>query len=205
MKRPNVLTKATQFRMRLSLVACMIVASAFVLVVPPVAMAAEQAGDDPTDAPVRVNEHAVLGATPVGGAAGVATNGSCTTVRYVDPVGIPVLRVDEGCDLDQYLFANSSPLSFSIDIDVHGGPVFEDGSPAPGNEFFNRDARITLRAFDVDDDYPGGDVVRELDQLLVNGNTIEVDGGGFLSGANDQWSVVTFPVSTSLLRFPVEE
>jgi pimeloyl-ACP methyl ester carboxylesterase len=160
------------------------------------------AGDSPGDAPTGGATSTVPGAVPVESDTGIMSHGTCPTVSYLDSSGNRVLRVDEGCDLDQYLFADSSPLEFAINLDTYGGPVFGDGSPAPGNEFFDRDARITLRAFDVDDDYPGSDVAREMDQLLVNGHTLEIDGGGLLSGADNQWSVVTFRVHTSLLRFP---
>lgn len=58
----------------------------------------------------------------------------------------------------------------------------------------------------MDEDYTGGGQAREIDQLRVNGQTLEVNGGGgYLSGANDQWSVVTFAVDTSLLRFPAQQ
>jgi len=109
-----------------------------------------------------------------------------------------VYRVDDGFDLDQYLYADGSPLDFSIDVGRDFGPVDVIGRPAAGNALFGKTGRITVRLFDVDDDYAGTDQKPELDKMVVNGTTLS----GFLSGANDQWSINSFAVPLNLLRLP---
>lgn len=128
--------------------------------------------------------------------AAAATGGQTTT--SVDVAGTEVYRVDDGFDLDQYLFADGSPLDFSIDVSRDFGPVDVIGRPAAGNALFGKTGRITIRVFDVDDDYSGTDHQPELDKMVVNGTTLP----GFLSGANDQWSINSFAVPLNLLRLP---
>lgn len=116
------------------------------------------------------------------------------TRTYVDQSGLEVWEVSDGWDLDLYLFRGGSPLNFAIDVDRNFGPVDGDGHPAPGNSLFGLTGRISLRAFDVDDDEP---VVPEVDEVYINGFHI-----GTLSGADDQWSVNTFEFPLSHLRLP---
>jgi hypothetical protein len=147
---------------------------------------AEGGGDEPGDAP--------------GGEVGVLSLAAGDTETLVDQQGQLVLRVSDGHDLDQYLFRSSSPLDFSIDIEGDYGPVEPDGSPAEGNLLFGKDVKLTVRVWDVDDDYSGTDVEPEVDQLVVNGvNTTEA-----LSGADSQWSINTFTIPSDRLILPTE-
>ncbi len=101
-------------------------------------------------------------------------------------------RVDAGYDLDQYLCRYESPLNFSIDIPDSFGPVTNTGAPAPGNSLYDKTLGLTMRIFDVDEESG------EVDYLYVNGN----QQARKLSGANDQWSINTYPIPSSQLRLP---
>lgn len=127
-----------------------------------------------------------------------ALAGSGDTSHYVDGQGIEVWGVYDGYDLDQYLFRSGSPINFSIDLDRDFGPVDGDGHPIVTNELYGSTTKLTLRAEDVDEDYAGTDFEPEVDTVWVNG--IELN--GFLSGANNQWSISTFDVPASILRLP---
>lgn len=168
---------------------------------------ATRGGDTAAGAP-RDHASRMPGATPVRPKATARTAATsdlvipdCETTKYTDPSGNSVLRVDEGCDLDWYMYESDGPLDFDITVPRYAGPVTDDGHPATGNSFKGRQALVTLRAWDVDDDYSGLEV-REIDQLLVNGQHIPAPTYGVLTGANDQWSTVSFPIETALLRFP---
>lgn len=137
------------------------------------------------------------GGDPPQRAGAQAVAGAGDTTVFVDESGARVFRVGDGFELDQYQYADG-PIDFSIDVDRTYGPVDEDGHPTAGNVLFGRTGRITLRVFDVDDDYAGTDVAPELDRLVFNGVTVD----GFLSGANDQWSVNSFPLDLDLLELP---
>ena len=93
---------------------------------------------------------------------------------YVDQVGIEVFAVHDGHDLDQYLFRSSSPLDFVINLERDYGPVDADWHPAPDNALFGRQARLTLRAWDVDETYPVTDVEPEVDLVRIKG--VQIDG-----------------------------
>lgn len=162
---------------RLSLLTLAAVLSCVSLASPEVANA--QGGDDPIVEPL-------------------THSGDGETSTYLDQAGIEVFAVDDGHDLDHYLFRSSSPLNFAIDLDRDYGPVNADGSPAAGNALFGHTARLTLRAWDVDESYAGTDVEPEVDLIRVNG--VEIDGQ--LTGADDQWSITTFRVDASDLRLP---
>lgn len=122
------------------------------------------------------------------------SSGAGETTRSLDQAGVEVFAVQDGYDLDQYLYRSASPLNFSIDLSRDFGPVDVEGHPAAGNALFGRHARLTLRAWDVDESYAGTDVEPEVDRIRVNG--VEIDGQ--LSGADGQWSISTFSVPASL-------
>lgn len=170
---------------------------------------AARAGDTAAGAP-RGHARPIPGATPVKRtstkARALTTSTAsvlpdCTTSKYTDPAGTGVLRVDEGCDLDWYMFESDGPLDFSIVVDRYAGPVDADGHPAAGHDLKGRTALLTLRAWDVDDDYVGSDN-REIDYVYVNGQQIPPPSYGLLIGANNQWSTMSFQIGTDALRFP---
>lgn len=152
----------------------------------PGGLSAATGGDDPGDAP--------------SGGGGFSSLSVGDTETFVDQQGNEVLRVADGHDLDQYLYHSSSPLDFAIDIEGEFGPVDQNGAPAPGNLLYGKDVRLTVRVFDVDDDYVGPDEP-EVDQLVVNGTTLTE----YLSGANNQWSINTFVLPAELLRLPTSQ
>lgn len=116
------------------------------------------------------------------------------TTTYVDDEGRTVFRVDDGFDLDQYLYQGE--LSFSFDIDENYGPVDEHGHPAPGNTLYGKQMLLTLRAWDVDE------VQGELDEVRFNGSKLVP---GELSGSDNQWATDTFDVWASWLRLPTAD
>jgi len=91
-------------------------------------------------------------------------------------------RVDEGGSLDQYLALDNSPIIFYIDVgDFKPDPTI---SPKP---------KLTLRVFDVD--ARGMDECGpEVDVVIINNHYL-----GTLTGANEQWSTVTFDVHPSYI------
>lgn len=140
-----------------------------------------------------------------------ATAATAGTTFRIERSGTGVLKVDEGPDLDSYVFRSGSPLSISIDTAPYGedqdrdvptwGPVDSQGHPAAGHAFHGKVGRLTLRVFDVDDDYAGGQFAPEVDEVSVNGTTLP----GALSGADNQWSINTFEVPLELVRFPTAD
>lgn len=90
------------------------------------------------------------------------------------------LRVSSGYDLDQYLFQSDSPINY--DIDMKG---FGTDSKKP--------AKITLRVWDVDQLGTSG-YLPEVDKVYVNGTYL-----GNLTGADGQWSTVTFNIPAGVL------
>ena len=137
------------------------------------------------------SEVALFGATAAGAVG--------ETTFYIDQAGQGVRRVEDGFDLDQYLFNSDGPVDFSIDVPGDFGPVDVDGHPAPGNVLYGKTGRITLRVFDIDDDFVGSDPP-EVDRLFINGN----GASPALSGANNQWSIntLTFPLDWLVLATP---
>ncbi|MFZ5815182.1 MAG: lipase family alpha/beta hydrolase [Bacillota bacterium] len=107
--------------------------------------------------------------------------------------------VDSGYPLDYYLFRGDGPILFDIEISRYFGPVDGDGHLLhPENVHSNNGmVDLTLRLWDVDEDYAGDDIAPEVDKVYVNGTYV-----GTLSGWNDQWSTVTLSVPVSTLRFP---
>ncbi|MCR6704786.1 MAG: alpha/beta fold hydrolase [Cellulomonas sp.] len=116
------------------------------------------------------------------------------TTTYTDDAGRTVFRVDDGFDLDQYLYRG--PLTFSFDIDRSYGPVDEHGHPAPGNLLYGKSMLLTMRAWDVDE------AQGEVDDVRFNGNLLVP---GQLSGANNQWATDTFDVFASWLHLPTPD
>jgi hypothetical protein len=101
------------------------------------------------------------------------------------------LRVEDGFDLDQYLFASSSPINFNLDL--------QGFKPDPV-----KPTVVTLRVFDVDQQGAPPDCSAEVDRVLVNGTYL-----GNLTGANSQWSIVSFSIppgtlTTGVNRFEVQ-
>lgn len=90
-------------------------------------------------------------------------------------------KVDSGYDLDQYLFIESSPINFSIDL--------QGFKPDP-----SKPTRVTLRVYDVDQNGASG-IPPEVDRVYVNGTYL-----GNLTGADSQWSTVTFSIPTGVLN-----
>jgi pimeloyl-ACP methyl ester carboxylesterase len=117
------------------------------------------------------------------------------TFAYEDPDGSKVFRIGTGYDLDETLGLSQSPLDFSIDVGLNFGPVDSEGHPAAGNLLFGKAGRLTLRAYDVDENN-GPDP--EVDKLVINGTTLP----GKLEGANEQWSINSFKIPFHLLRLP---
>ena len=107
-----------------------------------------------------------------------------TTITYQLGSRKVKFQVSDGWDLDQYLFANSSPLDFYIDL--------QGFKPHP-----SKPAKVTLRVYDVDQagdpDFPECQV--EVDKVYLNGTFL-----GNLTGANNQWSIVTFTIAPGSLN-----
>lgn len=101
-------------------------------------------------------------------------------------------KVDDGYDLDRYLFRDSSPLDFRVSVGISDdlGPFDAEGYPTPESALYDTDFRLSLRAYDVDEDQG------EVDRVTVNGTVLD----GQLSGANNQWKINTFRVPGRLLR-----
>ncbi len=134
------------------------------------------------------------------GASGLAAAaaGPGETDVYLDQGGNAVYRVDDGYNLDQYLGRSESPINFSIDLNRDLGPVDSTGHPVAGNALFGKTARISLRAFDVDDKTVVSGVASERDLTTVNGEILESP----LAGADNQWNINTLRFSANELRLP---
>jgi YD repeat-containing protein len=103
-----------------------------------------------------------------------------------------VWRVSDGYDLDQYLYRESSPLDFRISLNLSDdfGPFDAEGFPTAESPLYDSEFRLSLRAYDVDEDQG------EVDRVTVNGTLLD----GKLTGANNQWKINTFRVPGRLLR-----
>ena len=154
----------------------------------PVASAQTSAGEKP---PVRSPQAAAPGIAAASAAPG-------ETDVYLDQGGNAVYRVDEGHDLDQYLFRSESPINFSIDVNRDLGPVDGAGHPVEGNALFGKTARISLHAFDIDDKTVVPGVNPESDIVVVNDEVLETP----LAGADNQWNINTLRFSANELRLP---
>lgn len=98
-----------------------------------------------------------------------------TSLKFDDKARRATLTVDDGYDLDQYLFADSSPIDFEIDLQGL------DPTPVGGQP-----ARLHLQVYDVDQ-AGSEDCGPEVDKVSVNGRNV-----GQLTGANNSWSINTF-------------
>ncbi len=125
---------------------------------------------------------------------------------------------DSGYDLDQYLYKDNigsitgetGLLEFYIGIDRYCGVVDKTGidkSVYPEGGFLqnytaleNMGAKVKLRidAYDVDDDYSDFDVVKEIDEVYVNGIKMPK----ILSSGNNQWKIYEVEVPIKHLIFP---
>lgn len=108
-----------------------------------------------------------------------------TIITYeVTTNGKVKFKVNDGWDLDQYLFANSSPLDFYIDL--------QGFKPHPTDP-----TQVTLRVWDVDQNGAPGfpQCLVEVDKVYVNGAYL-----GDLTGADSQWSNVTFSIPAGVLN-----
>lgn len=123
-------------------------------------------GDSPVDAPMSSNAPEPL------------ATGDTNITYHLPKVSF---RVNDGYDLDQYLFLESSPIDFYIDMDG-----FETDSVHP--------ARVTLRVYDVDTQ-GAEECGPEIDKVYVNGAYL-----GDLTGANNQWSIVTYTIPSNALN-----
>lgn len=106
-----------------------------------------------------------------------------TTITYDFTANKARFKVDDGYDLDLYLFADSSPLDFYIDL--------QGFQPHP-----TEPALVTMRVWDVDQNGAPGfpDCLVEVDRVSVNGTLL-----GNLTGADSQWSIVTFSIPAGVL------
>jgi hypothetical protein len=104
-------------------------------------------------------------------------------VQYSAAARKVTLRVDDGHELDQYLFSSSSPLTLNIDLRGFKPPA---GKQVP----------LTMRVFDVDQAGAPGrpECAVEVDNVSVNGTNV-----GQLSGADSQWSIVSLNIPAGVL------
>ena len=124
---------------------------------------------------------------------------------------------DTGDDLDQYLFRTDRPegkLKFNIQIkryyfNTDDANIQFDGSGfltpaavthATSKKTLPATVKLRMRVFDVDEEATW---CPEVDLVYVNGKKLEENGQqARLSGANQTWSVVSYDVPISLLKFP---
>ncbi len=144
---------------------------------------------------------------------------------FYSPHGSPIASddthfvADSGGDLDQYLFRNDRPdgrLRYFIDItryffnvaDASSNIRFDSNgflTPASVNHITSKrilpsTVKLLMRVYDVDED---AEWCPEVDLVFVNGLPLTRSGQQVrLSGANETWSVVSYDVPISLLKFP---
>lgn len=112
-----------------------------------------------------------------------------------------VFTVDSASDLDVYLFYSSSPIEFNINLDRVVGRVDSSGyllepDKLIQNGIISPKAHLQLLVYDVDEDYGGTEVVREIDRIYINDHYI-----GNLTGANETWSVTRLDFDIRYLKF----
>jgi hypothetical protein len=106
-----------------------------------------------------------------------------TTMTFDEGARRARLRIDAGYDLDQYRFADQSPITFQIDL--------EGLEPNPAG---SQPVKLRMGVYDVDQT-GGADCGPEVDKVSVNGKHV-----GNLSGADGQWSMNAFPVPAGALN-----
>jgi hypothetical protein len=173
--------RSTHVFLVLLIVLSMLVSPAVAGAAPPRARLS-QAGTPPPPPPARPDSPADA---PAGGQGAVSALAAGDTIITFDPSARKArFQVNDGWDLDQYLFSDSSPLDFYIDL--------KGFKPHP-----TEPAKVTMRVYDVDQagapGYPECQV--EVDKVYVNGSYL-----GDLTGANDQWSIVTFSIPPGTLN-----
>lgn len=104
---------------------------------------------------------------------------------------------DSGYPLDSYIFRSGGPIVFPIAITRYFGPVDGNGRLLHPELIEGQTALLTLRVWDVDQDYAGPDFAPEVDIVSINGHQI-----GMLTGADGQWSTFTAEIPLEYLRFP---
>lgn len=144
---------------------------------------------------------------------------------FYAPHGSPIAAddthfvADRGGDLDQYLFRTDRPggrLKYSIDItryffnvddassnirfDSNGFLTSASVSHITSKRILPPTLKLLMRVYDVDED---AEWCPEVDLVFVNGLPLTRGGQQVrLSGANETWSVVSYDVPISLLKFP---
>lgn len=142
-----------------------------------------------------------------------------------DPRGSPIRNddthfvADNGGDLDQYLFRTDRPdgrLKYSIDItryyfnlldadsnirfDSNGLLTSASVAHIISKRILPASVKLLMRVYDVDED---AEWCPELDLVSVNGLPLTRGGQQVrLTGANETWSVVSYDVPISMLKFP---
>jgi pimeloyl-ACP methyl ester carboxylesterase len=126
---------------------------------------------------------------------------------------------DRGGDLDQYLFRTDRPdgrLKYSIDItryyfnlqDANSNIRFDSNGLLTSasvthiisKKILPASVKLLMRVYDVDED---AEWCPELDLVFVNGLPLTRGGQQVrLTGANETWSVVSYDVPISMLKFP---
>ncbi|HEY0606602.1 MAG TPA: hypothetical protein VGD58_26995, partial [Herpetosiphonaceae bacterium] len=114
-----------------------------------------------------------------------------------------VFIADTDNELDQYLFVNSSPLTFRLPITRHYGEVdgsgyLKNASTMISKGIISDKALLFIRVFDVDNDYQGGEAAPERDILKINGRVLYPA----LTSGNNTWSTLTYRVPVTYLKFP---
>lgn len=132
-------------------------------------------GDSPWDAPreeLRRPETSSIGLSSSSGTEFSPSSDADPWVKF---------KVNEGWDLDQYLFKESSPIDIYIDVD--------DFKPDPT---ISPPPVLTLRVYDVDYDAPVHPQERDL--VVINDHAID-----FLTGANNMWSTWSRAINPSFI------
>jgi len=111
---------------------------------------------------------------------------------------------DTAPKLDSYLYVNSSPILFDIEIKRYVGVTNSDGTLKDyqqliSNKVISATADIRMPVYDVDDDYSGSYYVKEIDKIYINGHYM-----GLLSGGNGNWKQNSFTIPIEWLKFPTK-
>lgn len=109
---------------------------------------------------------------------------------------------DTAPKLDSYLFVDSSPIVFDIEIKRYVGDTESDGTLSDyqkliDNKVISASATLRMPVYDVDDDYSGTYYVKEIDKVYFNGHYV-----GLLSGGNGNWKQNSFAIPIEWIKFP---